>query len=53
MKLWISIVIGAWLILSPWLLGFADFTFAKWSNVLCGLVLITVSVWKASERSAE
>jgi general stress protein CsbA len=43
---WIEMVIGAWMIVSPWLLGFADITFAKWSSVLLGLVLVIISLFK-------
>jgi len=46
MKLWLPIIIGAWILISPWLLGFSDISLAKWSDVLCGLVLVMVGVWQ-------
>jgi hypothetical protein len=46
-------IIGAWTLLSPWLLGFADISFAKWSSVLCGLVLVVMALWKLFGESAK
>ena len=40
-----EIIVGAWLLLSPWLLGFADISVMRWSDVVCGLVLILLGVW--------
>ena len=42
---WIELVLGLWLILSPWLLGFSSITVMKWSNVLVGLVFVLVNAW--------
>lgn len=42
---WIELVLGAWILLSPWLLGFSAFTFAKWSNIIVGLVIVIIKVW--------
>lgn len=42
---WIELVIGFWILLSPWLLEYSDITIAKWSSIICGLILILVNVW--------
>lgn len=42
---WTEGAIGVWVLLSPWLLGFANITIAKWSSVVCGLVLVIVNAW--------
>ena len=42
---WTGLVIGAWILISPWLLGFASLGLMKWSNVLAGLVLVLMSAW--------
>lgn len=42
---WIEGVIGIWVLLAPWLLGFADISLAKWSSVALGLVLILLNAW--------
>jgi hypothetical protein len=45
-KFWAQLVIGLWILLSPWLLGFSDIFIMKWSNVLCGLALVVMSGWE-------
>ena len=47
---WIDIVIGAWLIISPWVLGFSDSFLVKWSSVLCGIILVAMNAWILSEK---
>lgn len=42
---WTELVVGVFVLISPWLLGFSDITLARWGNVLCGLILILASVW--------
>ena len=44
-KFWAQLVIGFWILLSPWLLGFEEIAIMKWSNVLCGLILVIMSGW--------
>ena len=47
---WISIVIGAWLIVSPWILGFSDRCSLKWSSILSGTVLVLIGTWTLFEK---
>lgn len=42
-KPWVQLVIGIWIMVSPWLLGFSEISLAKWSNVIFGLILIIMS----------
>jgi hypothetical protein len=48
---WINIVIGAWLIIAPWVLGFSDSVLMKWSSVLCGIILVAMNAWLLSEKN--
>lgn len=41
---WINLVLGAFLILSPWLFGFADQTMAAWNSWIAGIVVAALSV---------
>jgi hypothetical protein len=50
-KHWVQFVIGFWIMISPWLLGFSEVTLAKWSNVLLGLVIVLMSVWTMAGKS--
>ena len=47
---WTFIAIGAWLIISPWVLGFSDSVLVKWSNIFCGIVLVAINAWALSEK---
>ena len=42
---WACLVIGLWIMLSPWFLGFSNIAIMKWSNVICGLVLVLLNAW--------
>ena len=44
-KHWIQLGIGAWIFLSPWLLGFSSISVMKWSNVAAGAALILINLW--------
>ena len=49
-KQWVQFSIGFWIMVSPWLLGFSEISLAKWSNVLCSLAIILMSVWTMVEK---
>src|SRR5437667_10807949 len=34
---WINLVLGLWVLVSPWVLSFAAHTTARWTNVIVGL----------------
>jgi hypothetical protein len=42
-KSWITLVIGVWILVSPWVLGFSDASLAVWSSVICGIILILIA----------
>ncbi len=39
---WLSVVLGAWLIASPWILGFTDHGAAFWNAILFGAAIVAV-----------
>lgn len=41
----IQLVLGVWIFISPWLLGFSSISIMKWSNLLVGLTIILINVW--------
>lgn len=50
---WADIALGAWLVTSPWLLGFAGAQLAMWNVVICGVVIIASAAWTLyDEREA-
>ena len=42
---WVQLVLGLWILFSPWLLGFSDITVMKWANALVGSVIILINLW--------
>lgn len=42
---WTQLVLGIWILISPWLLGFANISLMKWSNLLAGLIIILMNAW--------
>ena len=42
---WITLVIGAIVFVSPWVMGFSDISLALWSNTVTGLMLIIIALW--------
>lgn len=43
---WMVGVLGIWLVLSPWLLGFAEMSAATWSAVVLGALIAISSGWR-------
>lgn len=42
---WLGLVLGAWLTVSPWVIGFADTPFAQTNAVICGAGIAFLSGW--------
>lgn len=42
---WVSVVLGLWLIVSPWLLGFMANWHAMATHVILGVLVVAVSGW--------
>jgi hypothetical protein len=42
---WVNALLGAWLIIAPWVLGFAGSMQARWTHVVLGLLTAAVSIW--------
>lgn len=49
---WINLILGVWIFIAPWLLGFGDNTAALWSNLAVGLVLVISSIYGMSSGKA-
>lgn len=46
---WLSAAVGAWMVASPWLLGYEALTNALWSAVILGALITATGAWKAIE----
>ncbi|MEK7590316.1 MAG: SPW repeat protein [Patescibacteria group bacterium] len=43
---WICLIIGIWIVVSPWVLGYSSFTPALWSNVIVGVLIFLIALWR-------
>ena len=43
---WVQLVLGLWILVSPWILGFAGITTALWSNVIAGILVAIFAIWE-------
>ena len=47
---WVGLVLGCWLVASPWLLGFATNVNAMWTDVVLGLLVAAASLWSVWQQ---
>lgn len=43
---WTNAVIGIWLVVSPWVLGFSNDAVTTWNSAIIGLVVLCVAGWE-------
>ena len=41
----VQIVLGIWILVSPWILGYASFTPALWSSIISGSAVALLGLW--------
>lgn len=46
---WVNGVLGVWLVVSPWILGFSAMTAAVWNHVIVGLLIVALAAWELWE----
>jgi hypothetical protein len=49
---WISAVLGAWLIVAPWVLNFSGHSTATRTSVLIGIAAFVLAIWSATEHGS-
>lgn len=42
---WTNIVLGGWLLFSPWVLGFSSVTALMWNAVIGGAIVVVLAGW--------
>lgn len=50
---WISVVLGLWLIVAPFVLAFNGLNLQHWNTTLTGIVLASLAAWSALTPTAE
>jgi len=49
---WVNTVLGVWLIIAPFILGYSKLTGALWNDIIVGIVVAVLSVWAANIKTA-
>lgn len=44
---WLNVLFGAWLVVSPWILGFTGVAAAMWTAIIVGLAVLILAIWSA------
>lgn len=42
---WVVAVLGVWVAIAPWVLGFTAVTSAVWSHVILGILIAVIAAW--------
>lgn len=42
---WINLVLGVWLVIAPWVVGFSSLSNATQNSVILGIVMVILTVW--------
>jgi hypothetical protein len=45
---WINLVVGVWLVLSPFTLNYSGVVMALWNSIIVGVVVIVLAAWAAT-----
>lgn len=45
---WVNVVLGVWLVVAPFILGYGHVAAAVWNDIIIGLVALVLSAWAAS-----
>jgi hypothetical protein len=48
---WITAALGLWLVLAPFILGYAPVVAALWSDIIAGILILALSLWTERELS--
>lgn len=47
---WVDLILGVWLLVSPWVLGFNTSALLTWNAVIVGTVVVLLSGWAAASE---
>jgi hypothetical protein len=43
---WVNLVVGVWLVISPWVLGFSTLAAATWTAAVIGISVVAIAAWE-------
>ena len=44
----VLVILGVWLIVSPWVLAYSALNLPSWNNILMGTLVIVFTLWNVS-----
>lgn len=50
---WVNTVLGVWLVIAPFILGYTKLTGALWNDIIVGIIVAVLSVWAANIKTIE
>lgn len=50
---WLNLVVGAWLVIAPFALGFTDQYGVMWNQIVVGLAIAGVALWAVAQWSGQ
>lgn len=50
---WVTLVLGVWLIVSPFVLGYWRVTSALWSQMVVGVLISLIALWQVVEGGGD
>lgn len=45
---WINALLGVWMIISPWIYGYAANAAWLWNSIILGIIVVVLGVWSAT-----
>jgi hypothetical protein len=45
---WLKAALGAWLIISPWVITYGAFQTAMWNHIVVGALVLVLAIWSAT-----
>ncbi len=46
---WISLLLGIWIFIAPWVLGFVPLSAASWDHWIVGALIFLISAWNLAQ----
>jgi hypothetical protein len=51
-QLWLTGLIGIWLIISPWVYDFSNNAGALWNSIIFGIITLILAIWAGANKDS-
>ncbi|MCM3569951.1 SPW repeat protein [Neobacillus mesonae] len=51
-QLWLTGLIGIWLIVSPWVYSFSSNSGAMWNSIIFGIIVLILAIWSSAANKS-